>query len=216
MQTLEASEMTVQQTLLRADRISRIGNKWLGRLKLDQTTIEHLSQSQIGLFAEGFVGLDTMYGRLLQMALKPKETQTVVLYSSKEAGEAIYKQLVSDGHCESCRKPSDQWQIGNLLFSSIEGLQRLDHEAYSIDGVILLDPTCMVHRARTLKTYNGRTHDRPQIVVNFLADHTIDGVRPIFLIMTTKRAAAVPTDLVARAFCLEALWFLDGPSLTCS
>jgi hypothetical protein len=216
MQTLEASEMTVQQTMLRADRISRIGNKWLGRLKLDQTTIEHLSQSQLGLLAEGFIGLDTMYGRLLPMAYQQKETQTVVLYSSKEAGEAIYKQLASDGHCEACRKPQEQWKVGNLLFSSIEGLKRLDHEANTIDGVILLDPTCMVHRARTLKTYHGGTHDRPQIIVNFLADNVIDGVRPIFLIMTTKRAAAVPTDLVARAFCLEALWFLDGPSMTCS
>jgi hypothetical protein len=216
MQCLEASEIAAQQTLLSADRISRIGNNWLGRLQLDQSMIANLSQSQIGLFAEGFIGLETMYGRLLQMAFKPKKTQTIVLYSSKEAGEAIYAQLVTDGRCGACRKPREQWRVGNLLFSSIEGLQRLNHEDRVIDGVILLDPTCMVHRARTLRTYHGRTHDRPQIIVNFLADRTIEGIRPIFLILTTKRAAAVPTDLIARAFCLEAFWFLSGPSLTCN
>lgn len=215
MQSLETPVMTNTQTLMRADRISRIGNNWLGRLKIDQTTIEQLSDSQIGLFAEGFVGLDTMYSRLLPIALTQKETQTVVLYSCKEAGQSIYKQLASEGHCEPCRKPPEQWQVGSLHFSSVEGLVRLDRHPNSIDSVILLDPTCMVYRARTMKTYHGRTHDRPQIVVNFLCDHATNGIRPVFLIMTTRRAAAVPTDLIARVFCLEAFWFLDGPSISC-
>jgi hypothetical protein len=99
------------------------------------------------------------------------------------------------------------WQVGSLIFSSVEGLARLDQQSNSIDSVILLDPTYMVHRARTMKTYYGRTHDRPQIVVNFLADRITDGIQPVFLLMTTKRAAAVPTDTIARAFCLEAFWF---------
>lgn len=215
MQSLDAPEMTVTETLLRVDRISRLGNKWIGRLELDQNIIEQLSESQIGLFAEGYVGLDTMFGRLLPIAHKSKATKTVVLYSSKEAGESIYKELVNDGHCKSRSKPKVQWQVGSMLFSSIEELARLKPDPGSIDSVILLDPMCMVYRARTMKTYYGRTHDRPQIVVNFLADQGTNGIRPVFMIMTTKRSAAVPTDSVARAFCLEGFWFLDGPSIAC-
>jgi hypothetical protein len=215
MLTLEALPTTASTTLLRADRISRVGNKWLGRLRLDQSTTEQLSDLQVGLFAEGFLGLETIVGRLLPMAANSTVMQTVVLYSSKEAGGAIYEQLANDRLCEHNKRPPEQWQFGNLLFSSIEGLSRLDHEVGSINTVILLDPTCMVYRARTMKTRRGRTHDRPQIVVDFLSDQSSQGLRPAFLLMTTKHAASLPTDTIARAFCLDAFWFLDGPSLVC-
>jgi hypothetical protein len=213
MQMLEAPGTYESHFLMRADRISRLGNKWLGRLKLDHTIIGQLSDSQIGLFAEGFLGLDTMVGRLLPMACKPRETQTVVLYSSKEAGEAVYRQLVGSGHCESFGKSPEHWQVGGLLFSSVEGLKRLKFQTNPINSLILLDPTCMVHRARTMRTSNGRTHDRPQIIADFLADQVTNWIRPVFILMTTKRAAAVPTDTIARAFCFETFWFLDGPSI---
>lgn len=213
MLTLESQPMFATQTLIRADRIARLGDKWLGRIGVDQTVVEQLSESQAGLLAEGFLSLETMLGRLMKAATIVKETKTVVLYASKEAGDEVYNQLVESGHCMPVRKPPTQWEVGGLIFTSVEELAKLDSQSMMVDCVILLDPTCMVYKARSLSTYSGRGHDRPQFIVNFLTDHVREGVRPPFLIMTKKKAGALPTDAIARAFCLETFWFLDGPTV---
>jgi hypothetical protein len=215
MSTLELPTAHDTMSLLRADRISRLGNKYLGRLRLDQPMLERLGSSQIGLFADGFLSLDMMLGRVLPLADKPRETRTIVVYASKEAGNSIYNSLVSTGQCAPCRRMPESWQVGNLVFCSVEALRRLDMDDQPIDSVILLDPTCMIHRARTLRLGNGSIHDRPQIVASFLTDHFHRGPAPVLILMTLKRAAAVPTEAIARAFCLEAFWFLDGPTLQC-
>ena len=213
MSTLELPTAHETMTLLRADRVSRLGNKYLGRLKLDQPTLERLGSSQIGLFADGFLSLDMMLRRVLPLAAKPRETRTIAVYASKEAGASIFNSMVSTGHCVPCHRPPESWQVGNLAFSSVEGLRRLDMDEQPIDSIILIDPNCTIHRARTLRLGNGSIHDRPQVVASFLTDHFHRGPAPVLILMTLKRAAAVPTEAIARAFCLEAFWFLDGPTL---
>lgn len=215
MQTLESPATATSQLIVRADRIARIGDKWLGRLSLDESTLRQLSQSQIGLLAEGFISLDTMLGRILPLASRPVGFQSIVLYASKEAGHSIYQHFVDAGRCAPSKALPVQWRVGALTFSSIEALKQLESAREPIDLVVMLDPTCMVYRARTMKTASGRTHDRPQIIVDYISDHVFEGMHPAFLLMTTKRAAALPTDLIARTYCRDAFWFLDGPSLTC-
>ncbi len=201
--------------LLSADRISRMGSKALGRMRLDQKTARQLRESQVGLFAEGFLRLETMLGRILPLATKSRCTQSIVVYASKESGESIYGMLVEERVCAPCRRPPEHWEVGKLAFRSVEQLADWDFTSCQVDSVLLLDPTCMVYRARTMHFAGDRTHDRPQIIADFLFDQRHCGTCPVFMFLTTKRAAALPTETIARTFCQEAFWFLDGPTLRC-
>jgi len=72
-------------------------------------------------------------------------------YGSKQAGKSIFDSLVAGGSCAPCRRTPDRWQLDKLEFSSVEGLNHLECADTRIDSVILLDPTCMIHRARSLR-----------------------------------------------------------------
>lgn len=197
---------------LTAERISRIGDRSLGRLQFDFDQARSIGQQRIGLFAEGFLEPETMVGRLLPLASVESRSKVLVLYASKESGEAIYRMLEDKGYCKPSHRPPERWEIGTLCFSSIESLTRWDCEAEPISVLILADPTCMVYNARNYPKWNGKVHDRPQLVGEFLDQHAAYGWLPPFMLMTTKRAASVPTDQIARAFMLETWWYLDGPT----
>jgi len=201
--------------LISADRISRMGRKYLGPVRFDQTTACQLRKMQVGLFVEGFLKLETMLGRILPLANKPRSTQSLVVYASKESGASIHEMLVEEGLRAPCKKTPEQWEVGKLAFCSVEKLASWDYSRPAIDCVLLLDPSCMVYRARTMRFGDRPAHDRPQFIVDFLFDPRHDGSHPAFMLMTTKRASALPTETIARTFCQEAFWFLDGPTLRC-
>ena len=58
-------------------------------------------------------------------------------------------------------------------------------------------------------------NDRPQRVVDFRADLTIDGWQPPLIVLTSRPAKAVDPDVVARAYALDGLRFIDGDSFAC-
>jgi len=211
----EAVVQTGSQTMFSVDRISRQGDRFLGRLRLDADTLHSLRQENTGLLFEKFSRLETMLGRIIPMANKHDLGRIAIVYSSKDAGAYIYELLCEQGLCEPTKKPPITWQVGCLEFTSVEGLNMLEHD---IDGrqvsmIALLDPVCMVDRARTLRLGNGRTHDRPQIIVNALCDLATDGLQPLFVVMTCKPAISIATEKLARIYCRETWWFCDGPSI---
>ena len=152
--------------------------------------------------------------------LKHDLGRIAIVYSSKEAGAYIYDMICDAGKCERSMKPPVTWQVGSLIFTSVEALPKLSqeisscNESESISMVVLLDPTCMVHRARTMQLGNGRTHDRPQIIVSALFDLATDGLQPLFVTMTCKAAISVNSEQLARVYCRETWWFCDGPSIS--
>jgi hypothetical protein len=206
-------------SMFSVDRISRQGDKYLGRLRMDADTLHSLREDNVGLLFEKFLRLETMLGRIIPLADKNDLGRIAIVYSSKDAGAYIYDMLCDAGKCERSMKPPAEWQVGNLTFTSVEALPKLaqesssSNESESISMVILLDPTCMVHRARTLRLGNGRTHDRPQIIVNALCDLATDGLQPLFLTMTCKAAISVNSEQLARVYCRETWWFCDGPTI---
>lgn len=201
--------------LLSADRICRIGDGYLGRLRLDSAMAAELAMENIGIFAERFLGLDTMLGRMLPLVNRARPSKSVLVYATRESGAEIYRRLSEDGMVLERRKIPEAWECGNLLFSSVESLKRLDLQECPVDLVALLDPTCMIYKARSMQLYNGRLHDRPELVAEFVRGCNSSGNAPPLMLMTTRRGAAVPTDAIARAFLLEAFWFIDGPSVRC-
>lgn len=84
----------------------------------------------------------------------------------------------------------------------------------NVEGVMLLDPSCMVHKARDFKSWSGGRHDRPQRIVDFLSTAAIDSdARPLFGLLTCKRARSVGTAQIASVYCLDGWQFLDGASI---
>lgn len=195
-------------------RTTRIGDQDFSRVDIDSDTAQALASSSIGIFIHGFLKLETMLGRLLRALDTEVPSTSVIVYASKEAGQYVRKLLEADGLVLEKTKHRDGWRVGNRLFSSIEALAKTDLDEEEISAVYLLDPTCMVYRARSIMTYSGKSHDRPQLVANFLHDHrNSDGSQPLFALLTCQKAATQPTAGIARAFCLEAFWFMDGLSI---
>lgn len=207
------------QSMFSVDRISRQGDKFLGRLRMDADTLLSLRQDSVGLLFEKFLRLETMLGRIIPLADKHDLGRIAIVYSSKDAGAYVYDMLCDAGKCERCDKPPIIWQNGSLVFTSVEGLPKIAqmktdfNEVAPISMVVLLDPTCMVHHARTMRLRNGRTHDRPQIIVNALCDLATDGLQPLFLAMTCMPAVSINSEKLARVYSRETWWFCDGPSL---
>ena len=216
----EAERPVRAQTMFSVDRISRQGDKFLGRLRMDPETLRSLREDNVGLLFEKFLRLETMLGRIVPLADKADLGRIAIVYSSKDAGAYIYDMLCDAGKCDRSNKPPVTWQIGCLIFTSVEELPKLAqensdvNEMESISMVVLLDPTCMVHHARTMRLGNGRTHDRPQIIVNALCDLANGGLQPLFVTMTCKAAISLNSEKLARVYCRETWWFCDGPSIS--
>ena len=212
----EVANPVKTQTMFSVDRISRQGDKFLGRIRMDAETLQSLRQDNVGLLFEKFLRLETMLGRIVPLAEKYDLGRIAIVYSSKDAGSYIHDMLSDTGLCERSKKPPVTWQVGNLIFTSVEALPTLAQENMGtpISMVVLLDPTCMVHHARTMRLGNGRTHDRPQIIVNALCDLATDGLQPLFVTMTCKSAISLNSEQLARVYCRETWWFCDGPSIS--
>jgi hypothetical protein len=207
------------QSMFSVDRISRQGDKFLERLRMDADTLNSLRQGNVGLLFEKFLRLETMLGRIIPLADKRDLGRIAVVYSSKDAGAYIYDMLCDAGKSERCENPPAIWQNGSLVFTSVESLPKVTqiktdiNEVAPISMVVLLDPTCMVHHARTMRLGNGRTHDRPQIIVNALCDLATNGLQPLFVTMTCMPAVSINSEKLARVYSRETWWYCDGPSL---
>ena len=204
------------QTMFSVDRISRQGDKFLERLRMDAETLRSLRLDNVGLLFEKFLGLETMLGRITPLADKHELGRTAIVYSSASAGAHLYQLLCDEGLCSHQKRPPATWAVGSLVFASVESLAKLawrQNEPF-ISTVVLLDSTCMVANARTLQLGNGRTHDRPQIIVNVLCDLATDGLQPLFMLMTCKPAISLPSEQLARVYRRETWWFCDGPSIS--
>ena len=212
----EVAKPMKTQTMFSVDRISRQGDKFLGRLRMDAETLQSLRQDNVGLLFEKFLSLETMLGRITPLAEKHELGRTAIVYSSASAGTHLYQLLCDEGLCGHQKKPPATWEVGSLVFTSVEGLAKLSWlpNEPSISTVVLLDSTCMVANARTLQLGNGRTHDRPQIIVNALCDLATDGLQPLFMLMTCKLAISLPSEQLARVYRRETWWFCDGPSIS--
>ena len=116
----EAERPVRAQTMFSVDRISRQGDKFLGRLRMDPETLRSLREDNVGLLFEKFLRLETMLGRIVPLADKADLGRIAIVYSSKDAGAYIYDMLCDAGKCDRSNKPPVTWQIGCLIFTSVE------------------------------------------------------------------------------------------------
>jgi hypothetical protein len=89
-------------------------------------------------------------------------------------------------------------------------------ERRPIAAILLIDMLCNVHLARGVENGDFRVaNDRPQHVARFRNSLSRGGWAPPLIILSQRPAKSVWTDTVARAYCLDALWFVDGRGLAC-
>lgn len=221
MLTLEKEISTLESrkpTMLSVDQINRSGNQYMGRLRIDNETLQQLRCDRIGLLLEQFSGLESMVARLLPLRDREDLGTIVLVYASKTAGGHLYDEFAKEELVEPMKKTPVTWRIGSLLFTSVEQLSRLKQTIGSetVQVVFLLDSTSMIHKARNFQLRNGQVHDRPSCVVDFLADIAGDGLDPLLVVMTRQRAISLPTEQMARIYNRETWYFCDGNSLSVS
>lgn len=210
------SSIASHNRMFSIDRISRNGNQFIERLTLDLPQRLELREQRIGLFVGGFLGLETMLGRVLQIGQRWSGKPLIACYSSKLSGGFIYDQLASDGLVPASKKIPSTWTLGKVTFTSIEALPnfRRDESENSVEAVFVLDSNCMVHHARTMHRWNGTVHDRPGLISNFLSDEEEMGLEPLLVVMTRQRAMAIETKRMARMYNRETWYFCDGATMS--
>lgn len=219
MLAFEKSCVVSSNRMFSVDRVSRQGDKFLGRLRLDHGTLANLRRDRIGLLFEKFLCLDTIVGRLIHLAERNDFGRIIIVYATKESGSCIYQLLSEMGSIARAKKNPTSWTVGSLTFTSIEGLPSIQKygdatgESANVSMVILIDTTCMVHKARSMYLWNGNCHDRPQILTNAIADWATVGIEPLFVLMTCRTAVSLNTEKIARTYNRETWWFCDGPTM---
>lgn len=188
-------------------RITRTDEKSLGPFLLDREAAWSLGTNNFGVFVGNSRPLDSTIYKLIRLEDNSPEVPTwvIIAASTKMAAVFVQRWFLPEG-----AKPVALTRLklprtrSNILVCTPETLRLVpDHAKSNIAGLILVDMLCHVHKAR-------RGNDRPQLVANFRNSLSLGRWSPPLFILTEKPAKSVDHDIVARAYCLEALWFLEG------
>jgi len=194
--------------------VTRLEDRLLEDCVLGSKQIHDLAAQNLGLFAGGYGTVAKMDRQLSKMARTAAAKRWVVAVSSRnllqDTMDRMYEQdddlPVDDSDCDV------GFFAGHLRFTTVESLS-MDAPA-DLDGVILYDPACHIHKARTFQRYDGSNHDRPQIIADFLADRASTGEPPLLCLMAIKPAKSYCTLRAAEAYMRDGWVFANPFSLS--
>jgi len=202
---------------VRGERIARLGEKYIGPVTSNAATCRVLGEAQIGWFIGGVPTYDRMIELVRRIDSSQAGGRWVVVPATQCLAEVAYQLWFENLTLVSRKRPCTMWHSDQVTFCVPERLSEL-HDSIdgTVAGIILLDPNCIVHRGRGFGNSKYRiTHDRPQLIVDFRSRLSIGNWTPPLMVMSRHKAAAVPTEAVARIYGLEALHFIEGVSLRC-
>jgi len=208
---------------IRAARVTRLGEKYLGPIWSTAETFRVLGKDNIGWFMGGFRDMDRIVDRVRELNKFPTGGRWVVAPATRElAAEMMERWQMEEG--ESKDIPAEietYWHAGNVTVCLIESLRAFSSEVKKRDlpiaGIIIVDPHCIVHRSRGFHREDFYVrHDRPQLVVDFRNSLAIGNWSPPLIVVSLRRAGAVSTSAIQRAYYLEAFQFLEGPVTICN
>jgi len=205
-------------TEIAGPRISRMEETVLGRLRLTADTAWRLGTTNLGVFVGRMPALGGTIERLRGLE-KPDAANWVVVAATKKMAAVIVQrwfQAESGGRVAPTTLRLPRYHM-NILLCTPESLHRIEADKKrTIAAIILIDMLCNVHKARGFDRDSFHIgNDRPQLVANFRNSLLCDGWAPPLMVLTQKPAKSVWTDTLARAYCLDALWFVDGRELRC-
>jgi hypothetical protein len=214
--------LTYPNPLFRGCLITRLEERVLGSAVLDATAADELGREHLGWFVGNHPGTARAAEQLGRLDANPEGGIWVVVPVDEDVARGLFAKWPCAG--DVIKGPSlhkATWQSRKVWVACPEDLKQVVPLAKSlatgVAGVIVLDPECTMYKARGKTNRWGRTYqiDRPQQVVDFRASLDARGWQPPFLLITTKPAKAVNTDVVARVFQLNAFRFISGESFNC-
>lgn len=199
-------------------RISRIGEKYLGPERLDADTCRRLGEDQVGWFVGHMPSFERMIEHVRQINDAEVGGRWIVVPATRLLAQMAHDEWFGDASTNASSATATMWRDRRITFCVPERLADLgkssqEHTA-DIAGILLLDPNCIVHCARSFSNEGfWVAHDRPQLIVDFRASQAVGAWAPPLTIMSRHRAGAVPAQRLARAFCLESFHFIEGAGL---
>lgn len=194
-------------------RVTRQENRLMSEDIVSSSEIHQLAAENRGLYAGGFGTVTKMESTLAGLARFDSAQRWIVVVSSKARLFETEERLRERGDLTvkgSARGSS--FRAGHLRFTTLEALPR--NAPQDLDGVILYDPQCSVHRARRFDRYDGSNHDRPQILADFLTRRSAAGSAALLCLMTLKPPLANNTVLIGEIYMRDGWIFADPFSLS--
>jgi hypothetical protein len=204
-------------------RITRLPEQSLDWAVLDAATADELGRDHVGWFVGGHPGLAYAAEQFGRLDTNPEGGVWVVVPLGGDMSCALFDKWPHTDHVTERPRSKNNfaWRSRKVWVAVPEALKQLIPLARAlatgIAGVIIFDPPCSMYQARGGSGGWGRAirNDRPQHVVNFRSSLDSDGWQPPLLLLTTRPAKAVNTEVVARVFCLNGFRFVAGNSFDC-
>ncbi len=208
---------------IRGRRMTRLPEMLLEeRVRLDATMAEMLGREQLGWFVGNHPGLSRAAEQFYQLDSTAKGGVWIVVPCSRLLSYELFSGWPRAAQVvEAPTSNSAVWRSQRVWVAIPEDLRHLLPVARSVNpgvaGVIILDPQCIIYKARAGTDSRGHVHrnDRPQHVVNFRAALDREGWQPPLLLLTRQPPKSVCTQDVARAFCLHGFHFIAGDWFAC-
>jgi hypothetical protein len=205
------------ESLVCGRRITRLEENPIGDVRLSAQTAWTLGTQSIGIFVGGCDPLFTEK-QLSGLRQTKDEPTWVIVASSKNMALHLSQQILGVKVRANSAVPKKPVACDNLILATPETLRLIGNsEGRPIAGIILEDMRCWVHHLRGDTGFgrNRGTNDRPQRIVDFRNSIAQGNWLPPFVLLTERPARTVETDAVARAYCLDAWWFVDGRTFSC-
>lgn len=203
--------MSRSSTRLHLLRMTRKEDQALNHYDLCDQQIHDLAAKHIGIFSGGFTSCNPMMRKISELSKIREAGKWVVAFSSRAFAETAVDLLGEHGVRAVRDGKAFRWHAGDLELVTIEGLARLS--ASDRSGVIMIDPRCHIHKSRDFRIHPGRVHDRPQVVVDFLARTTNTGNPAILSLWTLSDPLSLPVTRIAEIYARAAWWFAEPNSI---
>jgi hypothetical protein len=192
---------------------------------MEETTIEifrlcgetawTLGTNNLGLFIGDTASLDVVIEKLQPLESSSSSATWIVIAASKKMAAVFIQRWFAPTDRVTYSTLKLPMRCGNVTLATPESLKGIPpDDVQNVAGLILVDMLCHVHCARQIHGSGGFivANDRPQMIADFRYSLSVDGWAPPLIIVTEKRAKSAYTDKIARTYCLEGLWFIDGQS----
>ena len=202
---------------LRAARVTRLDDRYLGCFNLDAETARSCGEENIGLFIGGCTSIANIVMRFRSLDQSVSAGTWIVVIATRTLAAVVYKEWL-DSEDVWYVDPADvpeSWEGNRVRFCTVEALPKLQLDS-TVAGIFVLDPQCIIHHGRGFDSGSFSVqHDRPQIIVDFRFNHSVGDWAPPLIFISKKPAKSVRTLDMQRTYCLEAFHYLDGTAWRC-
>jgi hypothetical protein len=204
---------------IRGPRITRLEETHLSRFGLDAETAWSLGTTNVGVFVGGCQPLGGTIDVIRELQKTGPGSRWVLVAATKKMAAVIIQRWLREGQIARVAVTTLKLPqvYDNIVLATPESLRKIeDCNRRDVAGIIVLDMLFHIHQARGMQ--NGAffvRNDRPQLVADFRNAVAVGSWLPPLILLTQKAAKSVMTDNAARAYCLDAWWFVDGRALRC-